>query len=142
MFTQTAFVAVGFALIAAGVWFAWLKPRRLWRVSRGRWVPGRVTGIEPAGHTTSPPYDTWPARVRVRYLVDGTSREGTLWLDRTAPDDYEVGQPLQVFVFGRNGGRLRTAAETNHESNSLRLVPAVLGLVAVALGIVALTQSH
>lgn len=133
-------LVVGVGLVATGLWFAWFKPLRQWRSGNGQWVWARVVRVLPAGHTTMPPYNAWPPRVVLHYVVDGVPREGTLWLDDTKPGDYRSDQVLRVFVYGRRGTRLRTEAETNFEANAIRLTPTILGLVAIALGILNLVH--
>jgi hypothetical protein len=106
---------------------------------RGRAVTAQVTETRAGGTTMYQPYTAYPPSLRLRYELDGKTREGTLWLEKSEHTQYQVGQTLQVYVSGSLVKHLRSTSEANTHGNLWEgggVLLALGGLAAVVTGIV------
>ncbi|WP_405879799.1 DUF3592 domain-containing protein [Streptomyces sp. NBC_01136] len=137
-------IAVGILVILSGVRLAIEGDHRAARaLRRGRVVTAQVTETKPGGTTMYQPYTAYPPSLRLRYELDGKTREGTLWLEKSKHTQYQVGQTLQVCVSGSLVKHLRSTREANTYGNLWEAGGALLilgGLAVAVTGIVLLIR--
>ncbi|MEY9842872.1 DUF3592 domain-containing protein [Streptacidiphilus sp. EB103A] len=138
------FILFGVLVVVLGVRVAAEGGNRAARaLKEGRAVTAQVVRTEAGGTTKYQPYNAYPPSLCVRYELDGKTREGTLWLEKSRHTDYQVGQTLQVYVSGSHIRRLRTMREASTYGNGWEaggLLLILFGLVAVIAGIVSIVR--
>jgi hypothetical protein len=116
-------------IVGGAIFFAsyWRSDRILHAGDRAR---ATVKEVEPGGVNHYPPYGSWGPFLRLTYERGGKVRRAGMWLETTKPEQYRVGQQLDVFVARRWPHRLRTEAEPNS------YLLALVGLVVAVIGVI------
>lgn len=126
-------IAVGIlVMVSAGRLFVEGAHRAAQALRRGRAVTAQVTETKPGGTTMYQPYTAYPPSLRLRYELDGKTREGTLWLEKSEHTQYQVGQTLEVYVSESLVKRLRSTSEANMYGNLWEAGGLLLGLGGLA----------